>query len=73
MVCSPSGGGEIGDALDGHIGESRQDVSEIVAERDLEPAIENPHPPTRPMGVLDVQCGEARVGELTVSKEKAAR
>src|ERR1039458_10174314 len=38
MVCSPSGWGEIGDALDGHMGESRQDSSEIVADRDLEPS-----------------------------------
>jgi len=37
MICNP-GRCESGDALDGRVGEFRQDVSEIVAHRDIEPA-----------------------------------
>jgi hypothetical protein len=37
MVCRPCSRGEIGDALNGRIGESRQDVSEVIADGDLEP------------------------------------
>jgi len=34
----PSCGGEFGDALDGRVGEPREDGAEVVAHRDLEPA-----------------------------------
>jgi hypothetical protein len=33
----PGGGSELGDALDGGIGESREDVGEVVANRYLKP------------------------------------
>ena len=37
-VCGPCSGRERGDALDGHVCESGQDIGEVVAHRNAEPA-----------------------------------
>jgi hypothetical protein len=51
----PSGGSEIGDALDGDVGESGHDVGEIVADRNLESSAAFDH---------GEDCGYARSGLL---------
>src|SRR5579863_754703 len=38
VFCGPGGGGKVRDSLKGRVGKPRQDVGEVIAHRDFEPA-----------------------------------